>query len=203
MKQQQPGSQTKKILKIFKSYGWAICLPVAFIFIVSCKNDLVTIQDFVEEEEMPSLSGKNILWLRSDSARLTIRVKAPLIKRFDDVDEPYIEFPQGIEVYFLDSLQNVKSSIIAKYAIRYEKDYLYYARDSVVASNLKTGEWIKSEEMYWDEKKGTVYSDRFSTIKRLDGIFYGPNGFEALQDFSSWKMKKLSGSLNISDEENE
>lgn len=173
---------------------------MAFVFFQDCKNDLEKIQLYSEESIIPNLSGKNVTILRSDSGQIGIRIVAPVIKRYDNIDEPFMEFPKGVEVFFLDSLQQVKTYITAKYAIRYEQQYLYYAKDSVVAKNVKSDEWVKSEEMYWDEKKGLVYSDKFTTIKRKDGIYYGRKGFESTQDFSSWILKKPTAKLTISEE---
>ena len=173
---------------------------IAFILFNNCKNDLQKINIYSEETIFPNLSGKNVTILRSDSGRLGIRIVAPEIKRYDNVDEPFMEFPKGVEVFFLDSLQNVKTYITAKYAIRYEHQYLYYARDSVVAKNVQTEEWVKSEEMYWDEKRGLVYSEKYTTIKKKDGIYYGRKGFESTQDFTSWKLKKPTATITLNDE---
>ena len=205
MKKQLPDLINSKIIDIIKSYKRLFFMSlVAFLFFSGCKNDLEKIQLFSEEAIIPNLSGKNVTILRSDSARLGVRIVAPEIRRYDNLEEPFMEFPKGVEVFFLDSLQEVKTYITAKYAIRYEQQFIYYARDSVVAKNVKTNEWVKSEEMYWDEKNGLVYSEKFTTIQRKDGIYYGRKGFESTQDFTSWKLKKPTAKLTISDDnENE
>jgi LPS export ABC transporter protein LptC len=204
MKQQQPGLAINIRHNGLSSYKQVFYLLIAFVFLLpGCKNDLEKIQLFSEEAMIPNLSGKNVQVLRSDSGLLKFKLVAPEIKRYDNVEDPFVEFPKGIDIYFLDSVQQVKTHITAKYAIQYTEQHLYYARDSVVAENTETGEWISSEEMYWDEKKGIVYSEKFTTIQRTDGIYYGRKGFEAQQDFSSWKLKKPQATLNIDNEGSE
>ena len=201
MKQPLPDLVINTFEKIFKSNKLQIILWfVAFTFLIGCKNDMEKINLFAEQTIVPNLSGKNITILRSDSGRLVMRIEAPEIKQYSNIDEPFMEFPKGVDVYFLDSAENVKTHVTANYAIRYDQQNLYYGRDSVVAKNVQTNEWITSEEMYWDENKRIIYSDKFTTINRKDGIYYGRKGFESTQDFSSWKLKKPTAKLNMNSE---
>ena len=176
---------------------------VVFLIISSCKNDLERIKSFSEEDIIPTLSGKDITIYRSDSGNVNIKITSPEIKRFDQHEEPYLEFPKGLDVFFLDSAAQVKTHISSKYAIYYEQQKLWFARDSVVAMNVIENESITSEEMYWNEDQRRVYSDKFTTVVKKDGTYHGRKGFEAKQDFSSWKLKQMYGKGIITEKNEE
>jgi len=186
-----------------KSYKRIFQIPlIAFVVLISgCKNDLEKIHLLSEDTNFPNLSGKNVELFRSDSGKLNMKMFAPEVKIYENVDNPFREFPKGMDVFFFDENQRVKTHISSKYAIYYIEENLYYARDSVVVKNTLTNEWVKSEEMYWDEKKEIVYSDKFSTIQTKDGTYYGREGFESTQDFTIRKLKKATGKLLIDEEE--
>lgn len=172
-----------------------------FFTLIQCENDIEKIKSFSNESVIPIVSGKNFEIYKSDSAKIQVRILAPEIYHFADVEEPYIEFPKGIEVFFFDSLQQVESMIKAQYAIYYELQKLWNAKNDVRAYNLTEGEELYTEELYWDEGKSQIYSDKFTKIITPDGTFFGNEGFESNQSFSKWKLFEASKSkFKIKDE---
>ena len=149
---------------------------------------------------MPEISADNVEIIYSDSGFVRMKLEAKYIRQFSKVEDPYIEFPEGIYVRFYDDSLNVESEIRANYAIYHTDDKLWDARGNVVASNLKNGEKLNTEQLFWDENKKTIYSNSFSRIETQDGTFYGQDGFESNQRFSKWKLKSSRGTVNIKDE---
>lgn len=177
-------------------YLFVTCLPF-----MGCENDIDVINNITSVKELPNLAATDIEIKYTDSAKLLVKLEAPEIEQYTSVDEPYIEFPRGIHVMFYDSLTRVESEISSRYAIYYQEKDLWEARQNVVARNLQTGEQLNTELLYWDEKKGTVYSDKFTRITNDEGVFYGEHGFEADQTLSHWKLIGSKGTVNIEDEE--
>ena len=170
-------------VKSYRLIHWVLFIAFA-IFLSGCKNDLEKISMFDDDINVPNMSIKNMTMLKSDSSKLVMRIWAPEMKNFDNADEPFIEFPKGLVVTFLDSLQRDNIQITSKYAIYYNRQRLYYAKDSVVVKKIHTDEWVKSEEMYWDEDKRLIYSNKLTWVKSKGKLRYFDKYFESNEDFT-------------------
>jgi len=165
----------------------------------SCENDIKQINAITERKVFPTQTAKNLTVLRSDSGMIIARIHADEIKVYSDLKEPYTIFPKGLKVETYDKFPKVESSIFAEYAIYYDKKGLWIARTNVIAQNVK-GEKLNTEELFWDEKNKTIYSNKFSKITTEDGVLYGKNGFTADQNFTKWKLINTKGTVNVKDE---
>jgi LPS export ABC transporter protein LptC len=190
---------------LYDKYLWrnpiVFLATFAFVLAVACKNDIEKINAFAEGLDLPDQSGKNIRVEYSDTGKLQLKFITPEMTRYLKKEEPYYEFPKGIEVYFYDANENIKSIITANYAIYKEKNQLWEARDSVVARNVLTGERIDTEQMFWSQPDKLIYSDVFTKITNPDGIYFGERGFEASQDLSYYKLIGSRGKVKVKDEE--
>lgn len=154
-----------------------------------------------DDAEIPKVKGTQIEVIYSDSARVKVQILAPAYQQFMDVERPYMEFPEGLEVYFYDDSMKIESEIRADYTIYYNDEQLWHATGNVVARRLVTGDALNTEELFWDEQKELIYSDSYTRIQNEDGIFYGKRGFESHQNLSNWQLKGTSGTVNVQDEE--
>lgn len=180
---------------------WLI-LAAALVFLCACTNDIEHIKALTNQLNLPNQSAKNIELQYNDSSRLQMILKAPEMERFARPEEqPYREFPKGIEVLFFDKKEKLKSRITAKYAKYFENEQLWVARDSVVARNVQTNEELTTEELFWDMAKKTIYSHVFTKIVNSDGVYYGEKGFESDQNFDNYKLIGSSGTVNVKDEQ--
>lgn len=169
--------------------------------LLGCENDIEKIRTLTSSIEYPDLSGKDVTVIYTDSTRKKLEIKAPTVLQFTTVEEPYTEFPDGIEVKFYDDHEQLESQINADEAIYYQEKQLWEARDNVLARNFLTGEKLTTDQLFWDEKEGDVYSNQFSRIETEDGIFYGEEGFEADQNLEKWKLKSSQGTVNVNEQE--
>jgi len=173
----------------------------SFFFLIflysSCENDIAKVNLITAVNKLPSESGKNVEVIYSDSARVKIKLTAPVLNRFEG-NNPYSEFPKGLVVLFYDETLNVKSKLTANYAIRYERENRMEAKNDVVVINAK-GEKLNTEHLIWDEKKQIIYSKEFVKITTADEIIMG-EGFEANQTFTKYKINKIKGTINLKDE---
>jgi LPS export ABC transporter protein LptC len=184
-------AHTAKILKL-------LVIPGVFC-LVSCENDIEKINSLTNTNNLPDISGKKVEILYSDSGKVKMKLNADEIQQFGKAEKPYIEFPKGIHVIFFDDSLDVESEIIADYAKYFQNEKLWEARGNVIAHNLANGEKLNTEELFWDENLGRIYSNSFSRIENKDGTFYGQKGFESNQKFTRWKLKGSRGSVNIKD----
>jgi LPS export ABC transporter protein LptC len=182
--------------KLFK-----ICLPLLGVMIAaitgSCKNDIETIKALTSESTLPDVTGYNIEMSYTDSGLLKGKIIAPEVLQFNNKEEPYYEFPKGMKAVFYD-VHGVETSYIqSKYAIYYNKKELWEGRNQVIGENTVSGEKIETEQIFWDQKEHRVYSDKFSKITNVDGIFTGENGFEADENLQNFRMTGYKGQVTV------
>jgi LPS export ABC transporter protein LptC len=178
-----------------------LVIPGVFC-LAGCENDIEKINSLTNTNNLPDISGKKVEILYSDSGKVKMQLNADEIQQFGKAEHPYVEFPKGIHVLFFDDSLMIESEIIADYAKYFQTEKLWEARGNVIAHNIVTGEKLNTEELFWDETLGRIYSNSFSRIENKDGTFYGQKGFESNQKFSHWKLKGSRGSVNIRDEKN-
>lgn len=174
----------------------AIAISVIALFF-SCENDLQKIKAITEFSDEPTQTAKEIEILYSDSGYVQVRLKAPLLYFFENEEEPYFEFPQGIEMLFLNKDKVEESKLTADYSIYYSEKGIWEAKYNVIAVNQK-GETLNTEYLVWNERDEKIHSDKFVKITDQDGIIYG-DGFEANQYFSKWKILNPKGYINMED----
>lgn len=166
-----------------------------------CENDIERINMLTGGTDIPKIKGSHIEVIYSDSAKVKVQILAPSFRQFTDVERPYMEFPEGMEVYFYDDSLRIESEIKADYTIYYGEERLWHATGNVVARRLDNGDALHSEELFWDEAKQLIYSDTYTRVQNEDGTFYGKRGFVSHQDLSNWQLKGSSGTVNVQNEE--
>ena len=183
-------------------HRWLVIYPIVagLIFLLACENDIEKIYVISESKTIPEVSGKNFEIIYSDSSLAKVRVLAPELKKFASVERPYTEFPRGLTAYFYDDSLQIESIIQANYVIYYNEENLWEAKNNVEARNIKEGDQLNTEHMFWDEKRKIIYSETYSKIVNKDGTFYGQRGFEATQDMKKWRLKGSKGTVYIKNE---
>jgi LPS export ABC transporter protein LptC len=164
----------------------------------SCEKKPVEVKD-IPIKELPSLSGRNVETMYTDSGKVTLIVRTPLIQQFTAKDDPHTLFPEGLTVLFYDKKTTPQASITAHYARYTDKDEQWELRDSVVAVNTD-GDILETELLYWSEPKGRVWSDRFVRFTLKDKIIMG-TGFESDSRLTNGTIKNVSGTIYIEDEQ--
>ena len=164
------------------------------LFFQSCENDIEQVNLITSSKKLPSESGKNVLIVYSDSARIKMKLNAPKLDHFDG-ENSFVEFPKGVNVFFYNDKNQMESNLKANYAIRYEKTNMIEAKNNVIVINNK-GEKLNTEHLFWDEKKEQIFSDVFVKITTKDEIIMG-EGLESNQDFSKYKFKKIKGTISV------
>jgi len=179
-----------------------LLIPVltGLLFISSCENEIEKINSLSGTNVFPEVSGKNFEIIHSDSGRVKVRILAPELHKYDLAEQPYIEFPRGMKAYFYDDSLKIESVIEAGYVKYFQEEFLWEAKNNVEARNLKSGEQLNTEHLFWNQQKKTIYSNTNARIVTAEGTFYGEKGFEANQDLSKWKLKSSKGTVNVKNE---
>ena len=183
-------------------HRYCIALIIVFAALATgCENDIERINMLTEETEIPILSSKNIEVIYSDSARVKMHVIAASYQSFPDLERPYDEFPDGMEVFFYDDSMKIESDIRSDYTIYYPKEQLWHATGNVIARRMDNGDALYTEELFWDMETEIIYSNSYTRVHNEENILYGKKGFKSNQNLSNWQLIGSSGTINVQDEE--
>ena len=174
-------------------------LLLGTIIVVGCENSIEVINKITNSKETPAFSSSNIEILYSDSAKIKMKITAKIVNRYNTPEKHYMEFPQGILVYQYDTAMRTTAVIRSNYAINHENTKIWELRDNVEARNLLKDEQLNSEELFWDQTKGIIYSTKFTKMVNADGVFYGDGGFQSKEDLTNWKLVGVKGKVNLKD----
>ncbi len=173
-------------------------LLVPLIFF-SCENDMSTVRKIASKKAAEVEVGKDIDAFYSDFGKMKARLIAPVMNHVVDPKNPYSEMPAGLHlIFFSDSLKG-QTDLTSGYGISYDKSDQMIARNNVVVINI-AGEKLETEELIWNQKTEKISSEKFVKITTRDEIIFG-DGFESNEDLSNYKIKKIRGTLKVTDEQ--
>jgi LPS export ABC transporter protein LptC len=144
----------------------------------------------------PIAETKDILTLYSDSAKLQIKLTAPLQLQYESGDGVY---PKGINMVFFDKNGGINNTVRANYGKYIRQKDAYIIRGKVVLHNPSKGETLRTEELQWDRQTRKIFTDKFVTIQTKDDILKG-HGLTSNQDFSNPKILKPTGVFSLKQE---
>jgi LPS export ABC transporter protein LptC len=141
-----------------------------------------------------SVSGVQLTY--SDSGILKARLKTPRMDRYTG-ETDFLEMPEGLHVDFYSG-GRIASWMDAGYAIKYEDEDVFEARDSVVVINER-GDRLDTDKLLWNRREKTIFTDKHVTITTETEILMG-EGMEADEAFDHWKILNPSGSFYLEEE---
>jgi LPS export ABC transporter protein LptC len=167
-------------------------LLILLVLLSFCKPSVKEIKKKVVYKG-PMAETTNVSTLYSDSARLQIKLTAPLQLQYENQDGIY---PKGIHMTFYDRKGQVTNTVRANFG-KYDKQKdQYFIRGNVVLDNAVKKETLRTEELFWDKQTRKIHTDKFVTIQTETDILKG-TGLTANQDFSDYKILKPTGIFSL------
>lgn len=188
----------KHFNRLTRTTFFLIVLIILAAALPSCDKSI----DFIPKAAvltLPSLTGKNIETVVSDSGKVQLIMITPILEQFDNAEVPFTEFKSGIKVIFYDGKKVPVGSVTAKYATYTESKSLWELRDSVVVVN-ENNEKLETELLFWNQQKDHIYTERFVKIITKDQEIQG-TGFESDSRLTKRKIRNVSATIYINDEE--
>ena len=165
---------------------------VLAVVVTSCYDDQHSADDF-KEYEGPSLEVTDAESLFSDSAVVRIKFTAQRQLQYENGDQ---EFPEGIYIESYETDGSKTSTIIADRGHFDQEENKYTAEGNVVVENLKSGETLKTEILYWEPREKKIHTDRYVEVASQEEVIMG-EGLTAKEDFSSYRILKPTGSFSV------
>jgi len=114
--------------------------------------------------------------------------------RFDGKD-PYIEFPEGLNLYTYNVAGEQEAFLRADYAINHLNEQVMEAKGDVLLRNAE-GKQLETEYLVLDEKTERIHTDAFVKITKGTQVIMG-EGLEADLNFTEYTLKKTRGIINL------
>lgn len=174
-------------------------LSTAILLLGACRNDVKEVQQVSDSPRNYPLNeqiGATIIY--SDSGQKMLEIHAGLVRDYGNQDPAYVFFGDRIRVQFYNGKTLTSTVLEADTARQLKDDELWAIGGNVVLTNGK-GERMKTERLYWNKKEERLYSDAKVQI-RTDGQLITGKGFEADQEFNTYRIFKVQGEITINDE---
>lgn len=180
--------------------AFKVALPVvgSAILLFSC-GSAKEADDAVNEEGLMTEYSEHLTVLMSENGRRSYHFTAPLVEGYALAREPYREFRKGVKIitYQDDSLSTVDVTLVANYAIYFEKRKLWEAKGNVVVEK-SDGKTLYTQQLFWNSITGKIYSNVDSKIVQNEGtdVFVG-EGFESDEAFKEWQFRRMKGRMAV------
>src|SRR5699024_1549610 len=96
----------------------------------ACESNYKNVKKMNLSDGAPVAEGVNINFKYTDSGRLVTNLLAEKLLDYSNLNFSYKEFPKGVEVHFWNE-KGEKSTVLADYAIQYDKTEIVDLRDNV------------------------------------------------------------------------
>jgi|LakMenE18May11ns_1017448.scaffolds.fasta_scaffold9959459_8 LPS export ABC transporter protein LptC len=177
-----------------------LAITITLLSLTACTNDLKDVQALPRNKLSASQTGDSITLIYTDSTLIKIILKANRMLLFNkNVTEPFTILPKGFYVTIFDDEEKVSSTLKGNYGVRYDLSKRMEARYAVEVIN-KNGEKLETEKLIWDEANKKIYTDAFVKITTPNQVISG-KGLESNQDFTKYEIKKITGIINIKNDE--
>ena len=144
----------------------------------------------MEEYTGPRYESRNVYIVVSDSTVVKLEISGARQLTFENGD---LEFPEGIEVTFYDVFGEKTSEMTAQKGFYDFKTKLYRVEGDVVVKNLQEQKTLKTEELFWDREKKTIYTDKFVSVKSPDNLIFA-EGMDSDESFTDYRFRKIRDS---------
>jgi LPS export ABC transporter protein LptC len=179
-------------MEMKRNYRLQIALVLTALILTSCGT--ADVKEPVEYTG-PLSEVENIEVYYADKDVMKVKMTAPLVYEFKNEDR---EFPKGLYIEFFDEEGKLGSTLKANHAYYFKETNQWRGRDNVEVKNLKKGEQLNTEELFWKPAEKKIFTDKFVTIRQQRDVIYG-EGLEANEDLSDYTLKKVSGEMDVNE----
>lgn len=173
-------------------------LLVSMLLVGACENDINKIKELsAKESEKPEQRTEKVDVMYSDSAKVKIRLEAPLLIEYNDTAKnaiPYQVTPKGVKITFYNTDKTQAAVMVADSAIQYPTKKITKFYKNVVGT-FSTGETLKTEELIWDQDKKIIYSKKYVIINFTDGGFKDGVNFMSDEKLTNFTFSESRGTF--------
>lgn len=183
---------------LYKIILWVALIGLSATCFISCGRSKQV--EPPDKETLITMQSTDHILRESKNGRLQYQAETPLMERYQQASQPYMEFRKGIQVEtYNDTTYLVESTIIADYAKFIEPLELWEARGNVVVTGAN-GQILETEQLFWDQKIDKIYSNVDSKVTQGDDVMIGV-GFESNSKFDKYIIRQPRGQVAVDAEQ--
>ncbi len=165
---------------------------VAAVILSSChEKEKLSETSNADHDATPTMMTTDVSTLISDSGYTRYHITSPLWLMYENLQEPYWKFPDGLFLEKYDNDMRTDATIRCDSAI-YLSQRRIWQLDGNVRMRNTAGDRFLTQQLFWDQQKHQVYSDSFIHIERSNRIIEG-FGFQSNEQMTSYRVNKPSG----------
>lgn len=134
----------------------------------------------------PTMTTTDVSTLISDSGYTRYHLTSPIWYMYEDAEDPFWRFPDGLELEQYDLAMHPESTVICDSATYFSRRRLWRLDGNVVMVNTQRDSFL-TQQLFWDQNSKKIYSDSFIHIVRTDRTIEG-YGFESDQSMLSYTV---------------
>ncbi|MCM1093284.1 MAG: LPS export ABC transporter periplasmic protein LptC [Lachnospiraceae bacterium] len=164
----------------------------ASVLVVACSEEKTeVVHREVDGNIVPTMLTHDVVTLISDSGVTRYRITTPVWYVYDEAEVPNWKFPDGMFMEKFAPDFSTDATIVCDSAIYFKNDGLWRLDGNVNILNT-AGEKFLTQQVFWNQKEKTVYSDSFIHIEKSDRIIEG-YGFESNERMTIYTVNKPAG----------
>jgi LPS export ABC transporter protein LptC len=162
-------------MRFISSIGLIRGIPVVIVMagiLFSCVNDLDAIEKVTYDPNAPDEVTTDLEVFYNDSGAAQIRIYAKLAESYLKPHK-VTKLKDGIQVDFFSNNGQIISTLTALYGeVNFETGRIF-VQDSVQLKNHEKNQVLSTEQLFWNQKDSTVYTNNNVVIRTQDGVLYG------------------------------
>ena len=168
-----------------------LMLMAAAVGVTGCKESNPVGMGDVNPEQTPTMLTRDVETLISDSGVIRFRIVTPIWYVYDEVDEPYWRFPEGLNLERFDNFFRQEATVVADSAVYLKNKQIWRLDGNVNITNVMNEKFL-TNQLFWDQRLHKIYSDSFIHIERQDRVLEG-YGFDSDEKMTRYNVRKVSG----------
>ncbi len=158
-----------------------------------CEDKLKPTLSSLSSEELPQQESWNSIITVTDSGRIKAIIKSGYLQYFEETYQTILS--GGVSVRFFGPTGKQTSYLLSEEAVIDEQTNDMEARKNVLVVSSDSSR-LRTERLFWDNKRQLIYSPEFVTIttskERLQG-----HGFEADQSLKYYRVYRVTGQATV------
>lgn len=169
-----------------------IALTALFVTTAACSGERKNIVDIVlNPETTPTMVTRDVETLISDSGIIRYRITTPIWEMYEEAEEPFWRFPQHLHLEQFNAM-GVKDAFIDCDSAHFFRPTQIWRLDGHITISNLAGDKFRTNQIFWNQRDRTVYSDSFIQVERPDRIIEG-YGFRSNDRLTDYTLYKVAG----------
>lgn len=178
----------------------AVAGLVALMVASGCREERkLDVASRLNPAKMATMTTTNVSTLISDSGIVQYKIVSPLWRVYEEGENPYWIFPEGLYLQKYDAMFHVVATVAADSARYYKNEKLWKLMGNVEMTKAPK-DLFYSERLFWDQRQGKIYSDTFMHIETATHVIEGI-GFESNDKLTAYRVLKPQGIFPVKSED--